>query len=265
MNGYELDDRWHYWAFDNPDKVKPYHGSLWAFICWQCNKLGWKENFGLPTSLSQEATGITNPKTYKKAFDDLVEWGFINLIKESKNQHNSRVIAIVKSTIAGTKADTKADTKALDIALYNQQPKQGISSVVIDKLQTIKPLNNKTNKPNSSQKAVTHTAEEKPLENKKKSIKNKKFTKEDFIKKLQEENAEEPFLTDWINYRISQKAAFSESALNGFLNECNKHNFSINEAVKICAQRSWKGFKVSWVNNSSNGNNNLTTLEDDNR
>jgi hypothetical protein len=102
---------WFDWCFENPEKINPNHTALYFFCIEHCNRLGWKEKFGLPTSMAKEAIGIRNFRTYKKALTDLVDFGFIKMIEISKNQYSSNIIAIVQNTKAHTKALTKASTK----------------------------------------------------------------------------------------------------------------------------------------------------------
>jgi len=73
--------------------------------------------------------GIKNWRTYSKALNELVEFGFIKMIEVSKNQHSSNIIAIVKNT----EAITKAGAKALDKALSKHSTKYSQSIVSIDK------------------------------------------------------------------------------------------------------------------------------------
>lgn len=134
FNSYELSRNWFDWCFENPDKINSNHTALYFFIIEHCNRLGWKEKFGLPTTMTMDALGIKNYKTYAKTFDSLVEWGFIKLIEKSKNQWSATVIALVKNT--------KANTKALSKASLTHSLKQVQSTVSIDK-----PINLITNKP----------------------------------------------------------------------------------------------------------------------
>ena len=50
-------DFWDF-AFENPEKIKPNHCALFLFIVEHCNRLGWKEKFGLPTTMTKDAIGI---------------------------------------------------------------------------------------------------------------------------------------------------------------------------------------------------------------
>lgn len=129
MNGYELSRAWFNFCFDNPEKIKPSHSAIYFFAIEHCNRLGWKEKFGFPSQMVMEAIGIKNWRTYSKALNDIVEFGFIEMIETSKNQYSSNIIAIVKNT----KAPTKALDKALSKHIQKQGTKQGQSIVSIDK------------------------------------------------------------------------------------------------------------------------------------
>lgn len=141
MNAFELSRNWFNFSFENPDKVKPIHTAIYFFAIERCNRMGWKEKFSLPTDMTMEANGIKSYKTYKKALDEIINFGFINMHQESKNQWTSNVIALVKNTKAIAEADTKATTKALEKAM----PKQ-IQSTDNLNASIIKQVNNITSK-----------------------------------------------------------------------------------------------------------------------
>jgi hypothetical protein len=133
MNGYELSRGWFDFAFVNPDKITPVHGVLYLFIVEHCNRMGWKEKFGLPTTMAKEAIGVRSYNTYKKALDDLVEWGFVIMVERSKNQFSSNIVALSKFN--------KASDKALDKALIKHGTKQHESTDSIDKQVNKEPRN----------------------------------------------------------------------------------------------------------------------------
>lgn len=135
MDVFKLSRNWFDFCFENPEKINPNHAALYFFIIEHCNRLGWKEKFGLPMEMSKDAIGIKNYRTYSKAFSDLVEWGFIKIIEKSKNQYSANVIAIVENT--------KANTKAYDKALQKHSQKHCNSIVGIDILETLIPETNK--------------------------------------------------------------------------------------------------------------------------
>jgi hypothetical protein len=129
MNSYELSRHFWDWAFENPDKVKPIHSAIFFFAIEHCNRLGWKEKFGLPSQMVMEAIGVKNWRTYSQGLNELIDFGFIKMVKKSTNQYSSNIIAIVNFT--------KAPTKALDKALQKHSTKQSQSIVSIDKQETI--------------------------------------------------------------------------------------------------------------------------------
>lgn len=129
MNGYELSRNWFDWCFENPEKINPNHTAIYFFAIEHCNRMGWKNKFGFPSQMTMDALGIKKHQTYIKYFRDLVEWGFIILIQESKNQYSSNIISL-------NNAMTK-NVKALDKAFIKHTAKQiesnGQSNSSIDK------------------------------------------------------------------------------------------------------------------------------------
>ena len=131
MDVFSLMRNWFEFCFENPEKINPTHSALYFFCIEHCNRLGWKEKFGLPTEMTKEAIGVRNYKTYSKALNDLIDFGFIIMVQKSKNQYSSNIIALVKNT--------KAPTKALTKAVSKHTAKQVQSTVSIDIPNTILP------------------------------------------------------------------------------------------------------------------------------
>ncbi|MDM1093405.1 hypothetical protein [Myroides odoratimimus] len=77
----------------------------------------------------------------------------------------------------------------------------------------------------------------------------KKFGKIEFKEGLILEGADKKDVEDWCEVR----KVFTERAFNSFLNECKTNNFPVYEAVKIAADKGWKGFEVKWCNNLKHG------------
>lgn len=130
MNSYELSRNWFDWTFENPERINPNHTALYFFIIEHCNRLGWKEKFGLPTTMAKEAIGIRSYNTYINTLNDLIQFGFVKLIEKSKNQYSSNIIALSNFN--------KADDKALDKALIKHTIKQVQSIDSINKQETNK-------------------------------------------------------------------------------------------------------------------------------
>lgn len=125
FTGYELSRQWFDFAFENPEKINPNHTAMYFFAIEHCNRLGWKEKFGFPSTMAMEAMGVKSYNTYKKTLDDLVDWGFFTMVERSKNQYSSNVIALSKND--------KALDKALDKAMIKHNVKQSESKESIDK------------------------------------------------------------------------------------------------------------------------------------
>lgn len=140
FNSYELSRNWFDWCFENPEKITPNHSAIYFFAIEHCNRLGWKTKFGFPTQMVMDAIGIKKHQTYIKYFNDLVEWGFLNLVQKSANQYSANIISLIS-------AKPKSG-KALDKAMINHVAKQtqsnGQSNSSIDK-----PNNIITNKHNN--------------------------------------------------------------------------------------------------------------------
>lgn len=121
MDLYSLSRQWFDWSFENPELIKPSHTALYFFCIEHCNRLGWKDKFGLPTTMAKDAIGIKSYHTYIDTLNDLISWGFIKLIQKSTNQYSSNIIAIAKNI--------KAHSKALDKAMIKHSTKQSQSTV----------------------------------------------------------------------------------------------------------------------------------------
>ena len=134
MNGYNLLRDWYNYKFSHPSKVKAIHSDMYCYLIDLWNRLGQKDEFGLPTQVTMEALGIGSYNTYKKTFEDLVEFGFVKLIADSKNQHQSRVVALSKndkaSDEAPDKALDKAHIKATDTIIKQETKKQETKDLV---------------------------------------------------------------------------------------------------------------------------------------
>lgn len=128
MNSYDLSRKWFDWTFENPERINPNHTALYFFIIEHCNRLGWKEKFGLPTTMAKEAIGIRSYNTYINTLNDLVEFGFVKLIEKSKNQYSSNIVALSNFD--------KAPDKALDKAMIKHTTKQRESISSINKQET---------------------------------------------------------------------------------------------------------------------------------
>lgn len=220
LNSYQLSRFFWDFAFENPSKIKPIHCAIYFFSIEHCNRLGWKKEFGLPTSMVIEAIGVKSYSVYKTAFDDLVKYNFFDVIQYSKNQYSSNIIALKENYKANAKAHTKATTKALDKAILKQRQKQSNSIVSIDKQETIE------------QETINNTNTIKSF---------------DFKKAFLDLDVDVKILDDWLKVRKTKKAVNSETAFNGIKKKMEASGKSFNECVTISAEKSWAGFDIEWL------------------
>ena len=140
MNSYELSRIWFDFAFENQGEVSPSDSALYFWLIEKFNRCGWVKNLSITSTENMAACGFKTYPPYKKSLDNLVNWGFIEIIKQSKNQYQTTVIGLSKNN--------KALDKALDKALLNQTTKHvssnqestfDINKTSNNKPQTLKP------------------------------------------------------------------------------------------------------------------------------
>ena len=144
MNGYELSRIWYDFAFENPDLVSGNHAAVYLWQVELNNRMGWAKKFASPASQSMSASGIKSYNTYKKVMADLVAWGFIEIITESKNQNTAHIIALSIFDEALDKALDKAMTKQSTKHLTKRVESTVQSTSSIIKQENKEPLNQET-------------------------------------------------------------------------------------------------------------------------
>jgi hypothetical protein len=130
VNHYLIMRHYFDFAFANPDKIKPEHAAILFYIIDLNNRLAWKEKFTLPTYTAMEALGIKRHQTFSKYLSDLIEWGYVIMVKKSLNQHIANVISLNSAMLKNDIADVKAHDKAL----LMHAPKHCEGTVTIDRL-----------------------------------------------------------------------------------------------------------------------------------
>ena len=236
MNGYDLSKKWFDFCFVNPEKVKPIHTALYFFAVEHCNRLGWKEKFGLPTEMCKEALGVRSWHTYISAFNDIVDWGFFILIERSKNQYSSNIIALSNFDEAIDEAYIKALTK--HASKQHQSTHQSNDS--INKLVNYITNNYEHIEPRFAklEKLIHDFVEE--------SDKPPKF---DFRKSFLDLGVSEQYLDDWLQVRKDKRSPKTKTAFEGILKHIQESGMTANECIKISAEKGWIGFDVKWLNN----------------
>lgn len=75
----------------------------------------------------------------------------------------------------------------------------------------------------------------------------------DFLNSLLKLGVEEKNAIAWLQVRKSSKAPNTEVVFQALIREAGKAGLSVNDAVRISAERSWRGFNADWVMTSSIG------------
>lgn len=181
---------------------------------------GWnKSNDNISISQLVEGTG------YKKdavlgGIEQLISMGIVEKIsfqnRPSKYTLTDNVIA-VGNTASDNSAVGNTDT-AVDISDSN------LSEIPTHK-NNIKTTNTKTNVISDSKA---------------------KFS---FVEALKNLGADDQLIHDWLAVRKIKKASNNQTSFNRFENQFSKSNLDINTVLRICIERDWKGFEVSWLNN----------------
>lgn len=215
MDIYSLSRSFWDYSFENPDKIKPNHIAMYFFAIEHCNRLGWKEKFGFPTTMVMDAISIKSYNTFIKTLNELVEFGFIKMIEKSKNQYSSNIIALSKLC--------KANDKALDKAVIKHSTKQLKSTVQSNDSIDIQ-LYNDTNLQYNKDTPSAFS----------------------FYNELLKLGAEKQLVSDWLAVRKKKKLTNTETALKGFLKQVDKSGYSLNEILVKCIEKSWGGFEADW-------------------
>jgi len=142
MKTFELSRNFWNWCYDNTELITPAHAAIYFFAIEHCNRLGGKEKFGFPSSMTMEAVGIRKHQTYIKYFNDLVDWGFFKLIQKSQNQYSANIISLVYALPEKDKPLDKAIIKHRAKQTESTRQSNGSGTDSIDK--TIKQETNLT-------------------------------------------------------------------------------------------------------------------------
>lgn len=70
-----------------------------------------------------------------------------------------------------------------------------------------------------------------------------------FERSLLDYGFDRQLVTDWLKVRKTKKATNTETAFKNFIAELEQRTCNINEVLEICVEKSWSGFKWSWIDN----------------
>ncbi len=85
IDGFRQIEAFYEWVFNNPDKIRPTHVSLYLFLWNQANRSKWVEWFKCPYDLAMQGACIGNNGTYYRCLDELKKWGLIDYKKGINN------------------------------------------------------------------------------------------------------------------------------------------------------------------------------------
>lgn len=69
----------------------------------------------------------------------------------------------------------------------------------------------------------------------------------DFKKSLYSLVINKKIVDEWLKVRKTKKAVNTETALQGFLNQVDKTNYTVEQILTICVEKSWSGFNSDWL------------------
>jgi len=88
----------------------------------------------------------------------------------------------------------------------------------------------------------------KPITNNQETTKNKNIhSRFDAHLFLSEQGVEENLIADWMTLRRAKKLPLTETAINGVKREATKAGLLLADAITICCERGWGGFKAEWL------------------
>lgn len=95
INAFEQIKAFYGWVFNNPDKVRPQHISLYLFLWNQANRAHWVKWFKCPFDLAMQGACIGNKKTYYTALAQLEEFSLI-MWRRGVNENKAPLIHMIK-------------------------------------------------------------------------------------------------------------------------------------------------------------------------
>jgi len=95
INGYSYTRAWFDFALENSRKIRPIHGILFLWAVEKCNRLSWVKEFQFPSDEACAACGCKDRETVNAALKDLQEWGFIQIVQESRNKYTAKYISLL--------------------------------------------------------------------------------------------------------------------------------------------------------------------------
>lgn len=110
INGFDQLKAFYSWCFNNQEKVRAHHISLYVFLLNQNNRNNWVEWFKCPLDLGMAGGCVGSKVTYYKVLNDLQKW---NLIKYKDGQNQWKAPLIKLEVLKWTPTDTSSDVASV--------------------------------------------------------------------------------------------------------------------------------------------------------
>ena len=252
INGFEQIKGFYSWVFNNPDKIRPTHISLYLFLLNQNNRSNWVEWFKCPYDLAMQGACIGNNGTYYKCLDDLKAWNLIDYQKGINNFKAPLVkLFVLYENEQVTVPLSEQLSEQLSVQQTAQQPVQlsaqlpvHIYKLITDNIETI----------NNRQDEFLCLI--KNFINPKSKVIDLSFLQKDFI----------PIVEKWLLYKKEKKQEYKgQTSINTFckkLIEYSNGDAIIAEAIiEQSIANNWAG--IFELNNNNNGNKQQNGLDAD--
>lgn len=135
MNGFKQIQAFYSWVFNNPDKARPTHVSLYLFLWNQANRSNWVEWFKCPYDLAMQGACIGNKGTYYRCLDELVEFKLIKY-KKGINNHKAPLINLIQLYNTEPLSEQVSVPLSEPLTVPQSEPLTGLLPVHIYKLIT---------------------------------------------------------------------------------------------------------------------------------
>jgi len=252
INGFEQIKGFYSWVFNNPDKIRPTHISLYLFLLNQNNRSNWVEWFKCPYDLAMQGACIGNNGTYYKCLDDLKAWNLIDYQKGINNFKAPLVkLFVLYENEQVTVPLSEQLSEQLSVQQTAQQPVQlsaqlpvHIYKLITDNIETI----------NNRQDEFLCLI--KNFINPKSKVIDISFLQKDFI----------PIVEKWLLYKKEKKQEYKgQTSINTFckkLIEYSNGDPIIAEAIiEQSIANNWAG--IFELKNNNNGNKQQNGLDAD--
>ena len=149
---------------------------------------------------------------------------------------------------------SKKFAESIQDAYRNRKGKMFQYSDILDEIRLKKDQSYVRLTPNEANLTLVIHKEEKSIVRKRKEKDILKPEKFNYKKELLKLVPNEILVNDFLELKKIKKAVLSETTFNSLRSECEDNNYPLEEALKIALDRSWAGFKYSWVENLNKTN-----------